>query len=172
MPMLRVLISEADSSPEAISVSPRAVRAVTQITTGLTALLRALDEAEQRVRAYENPEARLTSREWQVLHLLTEGRTNTEIGSQLYISMHTVRGHTRNILRKLGVSSRQEAADWALRIGPIPGRTMPKTAPPSQRNRAPPEGTQRRNRSDVAYLGGERLRRTAFAADGKSVPVS
>src|SRR5579862_9572610 len=112
MPMLRVSISEVDSSPEAVPVSPRAVRAVTLITNGLTALLRTLDEAEQRLRASESPEAKLTPREWQVLRLLTEGQTNAEIGSRLYISLHTARGHTRSILRKLGVSSRQEAAQW------------------------------------------------------------
>jgi DNA-binding NarL/FixJ family response regulator len=123
MPMLRVVIHDADPHPEAIPISPRAARAVAQITTGLTLLLRAIDEVEQRVRRYESPDAMLTPREREVLRLLTQGLTNSEIGKQLFISMHTVRGHIRSILRKLGVSSRQEAADWARRAGPSTGRS-------------------------------------------------
>jgi LuxR family transcriptional regulator of csgAB operon len=89
---------------------------VAQITTGLAALLRAIDEVEHRVRQYERPDAMLTPREREIVRLLTLGLTNAEIGDRLFISVHTVRGHTRNILRKLGVSSRQEAADWARRV--------------------------------------------------------
>jgi DNA-binding NarL/FixJ family response regulator len=128
MPMLRLQIRDADPSPEAVRVSSRAARAVTQITSGLTSLLRALEEAEQRVRAYESPEERLTPRERDVLRLLTEGQTNTEIGRRLFISIHTVRGHTRSILRKLGLRSRQEAADWARRVEPSPVG-LPKNSP-------------------------------------------
>src|SRR5438093_3691 len=123
MPMLRVVVSDADSSPDAIPVSPGAVRAVAQITTGLTSLLRAIDEVEQRVRRYESPDAMLTPREREVLSLLTQDLTNTQIGKQLFISMHTVRGHVRSILRKLGVCSRQEAADWMRRFEPAAGRS-------------------------------------------------
>ena len=123
MPMLRLVISDADPSLEAIPISPRAARAVAQITTGLASLLRALDEVERRVRTYESSDAMLTPREREVVRLLTQGLTNAEIGKQLFISMHTVRGHTRSILRKLGVSSRQEAADWARQLDLAAGRS-------------------------------------------------
>ncbi len=55
----------------------------------------------------------LTSRERDVLALLVAGRTNRQISQQLYISAKTVSVHVSNILAKLGVSSRAEAAALA-----------------------------------------------------------
>ena len=52
----------------------------------------------------------LTPRERQILTLLTEGRTNGEIAHELYISTKTASVHVSNILRKLGVTNRAEAA--------------------------------------------------------------
>lgn len=51
----------------------------------------------------------LSERELEVLHLISEGLTNLEIASQLYLSLNTVKAHTRNIYGKLGVSSRTQA---------------------------------------------------------------
>jgi LuxR family maltose regulon positive regulatory protein len=51
----------------------------------------------------------LTERELDVLHLLAEGLTNPEIAQRLYISLPTVKSHTRNIYGKLGVHSRKQA---------------------------------------------------------------
>jgi DNA-binding NarL/FixJ family response regulator len=59
----------------------------------------------------------LTSRELAVLRLLAAGRTNPEVGAELYISTTTARVHVSNILRKLGVSSRVQAATVAERAG-------------------------------------------------------
>ncbi|MDT4892232.1 MAG: hypothetical protein QOE97_1267 [Pseudonocardiales bacterium] len=63
------------------------------------------------------PPGALTAREREVLGLLVEGRTNRQIGSQLYISEKTVSVHVSNILAKLGVGSRTEAAALARRKG-------------------------------------------------------
>ena len=60
---------------------------------------------------------RLTGRELAVLRLLTAGRTNAEIGAELYISPKTAGVHVSNILRKLGVSGRVQAAAVAERAG-------------------------------------------------------
>ena len=57
----------------------------------------------------------LTGRELTVLRLLTAGRTNAEIGAELYISPKTAGVHVSNILRKLGVSGRVQAATIAER---------------------------------------------------------
>jgi ATP/maltotriose-dependent transcriptional regulator MalT len=57
----------------------------------------------------------LTRRELEVLHLVTEGRSNGEIGSQLFISTKTASVHVSNILRKLGAANRIEAAAIARR---------------------------------------------------------
>jgi DNA-binding CsgD family transcriptional regulator len=59
----------------------------------------------------------LTSRELTVLRLLAAGRTNAQIGAELYISQSTASVHVTSILRKLGVSSRVQAAAIAERAG-------------------------------------------------------
>jgi DNA-binding CsgD family transcriptional regulator len=59
----------------------------------------------------------LTGRELAVLRLLAAGRTNAQIAAELYISPSTASVHVSNILRKLGVSSRVQAAAIAERAG-------------------------------------------------------
>ena len=59
----------------------------------------------------------MTDREAEVLQLLAAGRSNKEIGANLYISETTVKGHLRNIFTKLNVSSRTEAITVASRRG-------------------------------------------------------
>jgi DNA-binding CsgD family transcriptional regulator len=54
----------------------------------------------------------LTPREWEVLALLRQGLTNEQIADRLSITIHAARYHVSEILSKLGVSSRQEAAAW------------------------------------------------------------
>jgi DNA-binding CsgD family transcriptional regulator/tetratricopeptide (TPR) repeat protein len=59
----------------------------------------------------------LTPREAEVLSLVAAGRTNREIATALYVSEKTASVHVSNILRKLGVTSRVEAAAVAQRLG-------------------------------------------------------
>ena len=59
----------------------------------------------------------LTDRERQVLALVAEGASNVEIGRALFISERTARTHVSNILMKIGVRSRTQAALWAIREG-------------------------------------------------------
>ena len=59
----------------------------------------------------------LTGRELAVLRLLAAGRTNAQIGAELYISPKTAGVHVSSILRKLGVSGRVQAAALAERAG-------------------------------------------------------
>lgn len=61
--------------------------------------------------------AMLTAREREVLTLLARGLDNQAIARQLHLSAHTARTHVGNILRKLGVHSRADAARIALREG-------------------------------------------------------
>ena len=61
--------------------------------------------------------AGLTAREREVLRLIAEGRSNREIGAALFISAKTASVHVSNILAKLGVASRTEAAAMTLRGG-------------------------------------------------------
>jgi DNA-binding CsgD family transcriptional regulator len=59
----------------------------------------------------------LSKRELEVLALIVEGRTNPEIGRRLFITRKTAAVHVGNILAKLGVSGRVEAAAVAIRLG-------------------------------------------------------
>ena len=59
----------------------------------------------------------LTLREQQALQLITEGLTNRQIGEELFVSEKTASVHVSNILRKLGVASRFDAAAVAQRLG-------------------------------------------------------
>ncbi|KGN36985.1 response regulator [Knoellia subterranea] len=61
------------------------------------------------------PGPRLTDRELEVLGLVARGKANKEIASQLFISENTVKNHVRNILEKLQLHSRVEAALYAMR---------------------------------------------------------
>jgi DNA-binding NarL/FixJ family response regulator len=61
--------------------------------------------------------AELTARELEVLRLVGEGEANKEIAAKLEISERTARTHVSNILRKLGLTSRTQAALLAVREG-------------------------------------------------------
>jgi signal transduction histidine kinase len=74
------------------------------------------------IRFSIGPPVELTSREMQVIQLLAEGLSNKEIAGLLSISPRTVNFHLDNIYSKLGVSSRTEAAIYALRHGWVRGR--------------------------------------------------
>ena len=59
----------------------------------------------------------LTRREMEVLTHIVEGHTNKRIADELSISYETVKEHVQNILRKLDVNDRTQAAVWAIRSG-------------------------------------------------------
>ena len=61
----------------------------------------------------------LTNRETQVLRHMALGLSNKEIGRSLSISIETVKEHVQNILRKIAVSDRTQAAVWAVRKGMV-----------------------------------------------------
>ena len=76
-------------------------------------------EAPTRVTLDDNTAHNLglTPREAEVLTLVAGGRTNRQIGNELFVSEKTASVHVSNILRKLGVNSRVDAAAVAQRIG-------------------------------------------------------
>ncbi len=70
----------------------------------------------REVRVPDSPET-LTERETEVLRLLAHGQSNKEVAQALSIGEKTVKTHVSNILAKLGVQSRTQAALYAVRIG-------------------------------------------------------
>jgi len=55
----------------------------------------------------------LSERELEVLNLISKGLTNQEIASRLFISLNTIKAHTRNIYSKIGVNNRTHAVTKA-----------------------------------------------------------
>jgi NarL family two-component system response regulator LiaR len=64
-----------------------------------------------------DPAADLTEREMEVLRLIAQGRTNAEIGAELFVTERTVKAHVSNLLGKLHLSDRTQAAIYAWREG-------------------------------------------------------
>lgn len=56
----------------------------------------------------------LSRREWQVAQLVTEGQSNVQIGSRLFLSPATIASHIQSILRKLDLRSRVQIAVWSV----------------------------------------------------------
>ena len=62
----------------------------------------------------------LSDREIEVLQLIAEGLTNPEIATRLYLSLNTVKVHTRNVYGKLGVNNRTQAVSKGRVLGILP----------------------------------------------------
>ena len=103
---LGTMIAEAVSSPDFVVFRPDA------------------PDAEPPVEG----QVGLSERELAILRALARGLTNKEIGSELWVSEQTVKFHLRNIYRKLDLSSRTEAARYAIAHGLATGSRLPTGA--------------------------------------------
>jgi NarL family two-component system response regulator LiaR len=104
-----------DSSPEML------IDAIRRVNQGVASLhpsiaKRVLEEFHHSEKGLTSDED-LTQRELEVLRLIAQGHENREIAVQLVISEATVRTHVSNILGKLHLASRTQAALYALREG-------------------------------------------------------
>jgi DNA-binding NarL/FixJ family response regulator len=79
--------------------------------------LRRIAGAMKTRQVVDDDEVPLTQRETQVLRHVALGLSNREIGRSLEISVETVKEHVQNILRKIAVNDRTQAAVWAVRKG-------------------------------------------------------
>jgi DNA-binding NarL/FixJ family response regulator len=86
-------------------VSPKIAAAMMERLSSLARMFSAVEHKMDR-------DARLTSRELQVLQFIGEGLTNQEIASRLVLEVGTVKNHVHSILEKLNVSNRDEAASY------------------------------------------------------------
>jgi LuxR family transcriptional regulator, maltose regulon positive regulatory protein len=86
----------------------------------LPAMIRPLERPPRGPAAPPRPDAdpqELSERELAVLRLLPTGLSQREIGAELYVSLNTVKTHSRGIFRKLGVTTRDQAVQRARQIG-------------------------------------------------------
>jgi DNA-binding CsgD family transcriptional regulator/Tfp pilus assembly protein PilF len=96
---LEAAVAEADALIVDLNPSPRAGQSSSTLTPAIGAA------------------SGLTPREGEILRLLSRRATNREIADTLSISPRTVMHHVSNILAKLGVENRRQAAHWATRLG-------------------------------------------------------
>jgi RNA polymerase sigma factor (sigma-70 family) len=105
---------DIDSLPQALRGASRGEAAISRLLgMRLVEQLRRAPETGTGMRPVKSP---LTPREWEVIDLLYEGKSTDEIADSLVLSRETVRSHVKNILRKLGVTSREEAVEAAQRM--------------------------------------------------------
>jgi DNA-binding NarL/FixJ family response regulator len=98
---------EIEALPRALEGLRQGEAAISRkMTRSLIERLREAPSGSSGMRPVKSP---LTAREWEVIDLLKQSKTNDEIAAELVLSPETARSHVRNILRKLKVGSRQDA---------------------------------------------------------------
>jgi DNA-binding NarL/FixJ family response regulator len=112
------LLKDADADEVAAAVRSAVAGEVHLDPAAARALTAAL-------RAPRSAADRLTPREREVLVLIATGGTNRQIGRHLGVAERTARTQVSNILAKLGLASRTQAAMWAVREGLVPAEGRP-----------------------------------------------
>ena len=97
-----------------------AIRAADQGELHLDAVVAKRLMSSMHASTREDPAGELTDREREILRMVAAGKANKQIAAELVISERTARTHVSNILRKLNLSSRTQAALWAVREGLAP----------------------------------------------------
>ena len=105
-----------DVEPSALAAAIRAV-AAGHVLLGPEVAAALLGPDAARSGSGGGAEPQLTAREREVLDLIARGRSNREIARALTVSEKTVKTHVSNVLMKLGVADRTQAALWAVRHG-------------------------------------------------------
>lgn len=96
------------------------VEAVKRVAAGESLLDPAVTErVKQRLQAPSEEDellARLTAQERRILHLIADGMTNRQIAAEMYLAEKTVKNYVSNLLGKLGMQRRTEAAVFATKL--------------------------------------------------------
>jgi two-component system, NarL family, response regulator LiaR len=110
---------ELDSLPRALRGALDGEAAISRrLAMQLVEQYRATPRGGAGMRPVRSP---LTDREWEVLDLLGSGTTTDGIARELVLSSETVRSHMKNVYRKLGVNSREDAVQAASRLRAVSG---------------------------------------------------
>ena len=111
------------------STTDELIHAVREVAAGRRYLSSTLSEhaIEAYIQKVEDsalePYDTLTTREREVLHLVAQGCTNTDIAKRLYISRRTVETHRSNMMQKLGLHTQTDLIRYALQQGIIPAES-------------------------------------------------
>jgi DNA-binding CsgD family transcriptional regulator len=108
-----LLAARPGESERAAGLARRAADTARRI--GMAPALASAQELLARLRTEQRSAVALTAREREVLARLASGRTNRQIAAELVLSERTIETHVANVLGKLGVGNRTEAAAWAAR---------------------------------------------------------
>jgi DNA-binding NarL/FixJ family response regulator len=106
-----------DTDPKQLPHELRAVLDGEAVLSGalMARLIEEFRRRGERSRRIRDRDARLSSREWEVLELLADGLTTAEIAERLFVAKVTVRTHVSAILKKLRVPDRAAAVDLVCR---------------------------------------------------------
>ena len=141
-PELKTIVVSDDAGPEAIETAFAAGATIYCVKTAehddLASAIRQMfersiyiadsGEYESRPRrdvAVEPVAHELTRRELEILRLVAEGHSNSQLARMLWVTEQTVKFHMSNIYRKLGVANRTEASRWAQLHGLLPQQHGP-----------------------------------------------
>lgn len=118
-----------DVAPAALARAVRGLRAGEAAISRTLArkVIDRLRSSPERGSGLRPVHSTLTTREWQVLDLMCDGASTTDIADALVLTPDTVRTHIKHILAKLGVHTREDAiaAAAGLRLGPEPAPGQP-----------------------------------------------
>ena len=102
---------------EAVRLAQRGEAQVsTKVAAAILERLSKMTKVFSRVDTFVLEDNRLTQRELEVLGFISQGLTNQEIASHLVVEVGTVKNHVHNIIKKLNVSNREEAATYLLTL--------------------------------------------------------
>lgn len=112
---LSYLLKDAAPGEIAAAIRKAAVGEVTLSPAIAAQMMKAV--TGERKAAEATPPSPLTARELEVIRLIADGLSNTEIAERLFLSEKTVKSHVSNILAKLNLTDRTQAAVYAWREG-------------------------------------------------------
>jgi DNA-binding NarL/FixJ family response regulator len=140
-PELKCVVLADNTEPEAIEAAFTAGASVYCVKTAeqadlASAIRQAFDPSIYTARSGVNdaaPRPRetqldahgLTRRELEILRLVAEGHSNSQLAQMLWVTEQTVKFHLSNVYRKLGVANRTEASRWAQLNGLLPSQRGP-----------------------------------------------
>lgn len=107
--MLKMIIKSVNEG--AIWLDPKVVPILRQKNSGI------IPKKQTTRAAFRSQHANLTEREYEVLKLVVDGKSNNSIADELSISEHTAKAHVCNIIQKLVVDDRTQAAVKAIKEG-------------------------------------------------------